>query len=331
MNILFFCPFKFNLNSNDILSLGGIESLNIELCKELAKKDFNISLASFCTKTIYKDKINNIPIKTILKKKENYHFDVVISSNDPSIFNIYKNSKKILWVHNTLSLEKALRKKKFFTIVKNKISAVFVSKYLKDITSKLYFFDKKVVVPNFLSNIFIVKKHNFKRKPIFVWSVQREKGLNQTINTWINDIYPINKKAQLFIYGINTKNYINRKKYYNKSNIHFFGRVSKTELKKVYLKATAMICLGFDETFCLNALEANACGLPVITFGKTALKKYVLNNYNGFTVNTFSEIASKVKYLINIKSRNEIIKNSILMSKKFSLNNIIHNWLKLLK
>ena len=56
-----------------------------------------------------------------------------------------------------------------------------------------------------------------------------------------------------------------------------------------------MICLGYDETFCLNALEANACGLPVITLGKTVLKDYVINNFNGYIVNNFSDIALKIK------------------------------------
>ena len=45
-----------------------------------------------------------------------------------------------------------------------------------------------------------------------------------------------------------------------------------------------MICLGYDETFCLNALEANSCGLPIITFAKTALKDYSIPNYNSIIV-----------------------------------------------
>ena len=52
-----------------------------------------------------------------------------------------------------------------------------------------------------------------------------------------------------------------------------------------------MICLGYDETFCLNALEANSCGLPVLTFGKSALNELILNNYNGFVVNNFKDLS----------------------------------------
>jgi glycosyltransferase involved in cell wall biosynthesis len=148
---------------------------------------------------------------------------------------------------------------------------------------------------------------------------------------WINEIYKDSKKVKFYIFGINKLPKIYSKKYLKSKNIFFKGRVSKKELIKTYSQSMGMICLGYDETFCLNALEANACGLPVITFGKTALKSYVLDNFNGFVVNTFSEIGLKIKYLINIKSRKKIIKNSIAMSKKFSLEIIIQDWLKLLK
>lgn len=54
-----------------------------------------------------------------------------------------------------------------------------------------------------------------------------------------------------------------------------------------------MICLGYDETFCLNALEANSCGLPIITFAKTALKDYSKHNYNSIIAKDFHDIEKK--------------------------------------
>ena len=55
-----------------------------------------------------------------------------------------------------------------------------------------------------------------------------------------------------------------------------------------------MICLGYDETFCLNALEANASGLPLLTFGKTALKDYSINNSNSYILRNFSDLSKKI-------------------------------------
>ena len=118
-----------------------------------------------------------------------------------------------------------------------------------------------------------------------------------------------------------------------KKNIHFFGRVSKKKLKEIYQKSMGMICLGYDETFCLNALEANSCGLPVITFGKTALNEMIIDKKNGFIINDFDDLEKKINYIINLKNKQRInlIKNSIQNTKKYHIKNIIYLWLKLLK
>ena len=136
INILFYCPFRFDLKSKNLSKLGGIESLNIDLCNELSKKKFKIYLASFCNKEIKKNGVINIPIKKILNKNNKKKFDIIVSSNDPNIFDNFKTTKKILWMHNTLSIEKSIRKKKFISILKNKISVVFVSNYLKTKTNE---------------------------------------------------------------------------------------------------------------------------------------------------------------------------------------------------
>ena len=102
---------------------------------------------------------------------------------------------------------------------------------------------------------------------------------------------------------------------------------------KIYQQSTAMICLGYDETFCLNALEANSCGLPVLTFGKTALKNFVKNGQNGFIVDDFKDLSKNILNLLKQKNikRIKLIKNCLLYSKKYRLDNIINYWLKLLK
>ena len=333
MNILFYCPFVFNLNNKKNYSLGGIETLNIELAKEIAKTKHKVYLATFTKRTFFKDNVLNIPIKKLLSKHHLYNFDVIISSNEPNIFDKYKNSKKFFWMHNTLSLEKSFRKKKFLPLLSNKITAIFVSKYLKNITSRFYLFNKSIVIPNFLSNQFSSIRINTKRKPIFVWSVQREKGLKETIQTWINQIYPINNKAKLYVLGIKKIPTWFKSKIFFKKNIYFFGRVNKKKLKDIYQKSMGMICLGYDETFCLNALEANSCGLPVITFGKTALGEMIIDKKNGFIINDFDDLGKKVNDIILLKKNQKInlIKNSIQNSKKYNIKNIIYLWLKLLK
>lgn len=333
MKILINCPSNFNIAQESIKKKGGIETLNYDLAKFLSKQKMKIFLSSKCKKNIKKNNILNLPIESIKKNSQRYKFDAIISSNDSCIFNYFPNSKKFLWMHNKLQIEKSIRKKQFFSIFRNKPIVIFVSKYLKDATSKIYPFKKRYVIPNFLPSDFISNTNPYKRNPIFVWSVQREKGLDDTIDMWINNIYTKSKRARFYILGINKFKQKYKIKFLKSKNIFFIGRVSKKKLKKIYEKSTAMICLGYDETFCLNALEANSCGLPVLTFGKSALNELILNNYNGFIVNNFKDLSIKILSFLKLNAleQQKFRNNALLFSKKYHLSNIIYKWLKLLK
>ena len=333
MNILLSCPSKFSLVSKNLKKLGGIESLNLELAKTLSKENINVTLATDCKKTIIKNKITNIPIDKLKSNSKNFLFDSIITSNDTSLYSYFKKSKKILWLHNKLQIEKAIRKKNFFPINYHRPHVVFVSNYLSNFTSSFLLFKKRFVISNFLSNFFIVKKMNFDRKKIFVWSVQRDRGLSELIEIWINKIYQRDKSVKLYIFGVNNKISKSKNTFLKSKNIFFFGRVSKSKLKSTYLNSLAMICLGYDETFCLNALEANSCGLPIITFGKTALKDFSIPNYNSIIAKNFNDLENKIFYLssLNKRKKDTLIKNSFNHSKKFRLNIISKQWIKLFK
>ena len=333
MNILLSCPSKFSLVSKNLKKLGGIESLNLELAKTLSKENINVTLATDCKKTIIINKITNIPIDKLKSNSKNFSFDSIITSNDTSLYSYFKKSKKILWLHNKLQIEKAIRKNNFFPINYHRPHVVFVSNYLSNFTSSFFLFKKRFVISNFLSNFFIVKKMNFDRKKIFVWSVQRDKGLSELIEIWINKVYPRDKSVKLYIFGVNNKISKSKNTFLKSKNIFFFGRVSKSKLKSTYLNSLAMICLGYDETFCLNALEANSCGLPIITFGKTALKDYSISNYNSIIAKNFNDLENKIFYLssLNKRKKDALIKNSFNHSKKFRLNIISKLWIKLFK
>ena len=333
MNILFYCPFKFSLKSKNIKSLGGIESLNIQLAKHLSNSKNKIYLASFCNKKFKKNNLVNIPITELKNKKFNVRFDKIISSNDPNIFNYLKNSKNFLWLHNKLPIEKAFRKKKFFSIIRNKISAIFVSNYLLKKTTNFYNFKQKLVIPNFLDPSFSDIKSSTQKKPYFIWSVQRNKGLEEVIDIWINDINPKYKKFKLFIFGINKTNLgkYNLKKLSN-FNIFYKGRVNKSILINFYKKSMGMICLGYDETFCINAIESYACGMPIITFGHTALAE-ISNKMNSFKLLNYKDISRRIIQIatMDLKTRTKMSLYCINFSRKYQLNFIFDKWLKLLK
>ncbi len=328
MNILFYCPFNFNIKSSNLKSLGGIESLNIELSKFLSRSHYKIFLATYCKKIIKKENIINIPIDFLLENKSSFLFDKIISSNDPTIFNHFKYSKNFLWLHNKLPIEKALRKKKFFSIIRNSVSAIFVSDYLLKKTTNIYNFKQKIVIPNFLDPIFSNIKQKTKRKPYFVWSVQRQKGLREILNIWIKKVYTVNPKAKLYIFGVDINSF-NKKETKNllKHNVFLKGRVSKKELKNYYNTSMGMICLGYDETFCINAIEAFSCGLPLITFGLTAVNE-LIDDKNSFQMNNFDEFDKKILKILDMSDfqRKRYINYCYNFSKKYKIEKIIPFW-----
>lgn len=332
MKILFYCPFNFNINSTNLKSLGGIESLNLELSKYLSKSNYKIFLATYCKKIIKKKNFINIPINFLLKNISSYKFDKIISSNDPTIFNYTKNSKNYLWLHNKLPIEKALRKKKLFSIVRNKISAIFVSNYLLKKTSNIYNFNQKFVISNFLDPTFSNIEIKMYRKPYFIWSVQRKDGLNEILDIWINKISKYNSKAKLFIFGIDKKSFSKKDiKTFLNYNIILKGRVSKKILKFYYSISMGMICLGYDETFCINAIEAFSCGLPLITFGLTAVEE-LINNKNSFKINQFNDVHKIIFKIIDMNryQRKKYVNYCYNFSKRYKIKKIVPSWKKIL-
>jgi glycosyltransferase involved in cell wall biosynthesis len=296
-------------NSNN---LGGIEILNYELFNYLKKKH-DIILSN-----------------KISKKILNIYWDIIISSNDAKIFNQVKTKRKILWLHNKLQLEKAFRKKQLFSLLFNNIEAIFVSKYLNENTSRLYNFSKRTVIPNFLPSIFEKKKYSKNkknRKNLFVWSVQRKLGLDELINVWKKKIYSLNSNCELHIFGVNYKN--NKQIKYN---IFCHGKIPRQKLLNFYKKSIGMICLGYDETFCLNAIEAMKMGLPIVSLGKTALNEIIEDKKNGYLTDNIDNIDKPIFNLINLDtpSRNSLSKYCIKYASNYSSNIIFKHWEKLI-
>ena len=310
MKILLFVNTIQNFKNHN--SLGGIEILNYELYKYLKKK--------------HKIILSNILSKKILT----VNWDIVISSNDSRIFNQVNTKRKILWLHNKLQLEKAFRKKQLFSLLFNNIEAIFVSKYLNENTSRLYNFSKRTVIPNFLPSIF--EKNKFlknkkNKKNLFVWSVQRKLGLDELINVWKKKIYSLNSNCELHIFGVNYKN--NK---LIKYNIFCHGKIPRQKLLNFYKKSIGMICLGYDETFCLNAIEAMKMGLPIVSLGKTALNEIIEDRKNGYLTDNIDNIDKPIFNLINLDtpSRNSLSKYCIKFASNYSSNFIFKHWEKLI-
>ncbi len=118
-----------------------------------------------------------------------------------------------------------------------------------------------------------------------------------------------------------------------KDNISFFGKVSKEKLKELYQNAQALIVTQ-DEDFGIAAVEAQACGTPVIAYNHGGQKEIVKNGLTGLFFS--SQSASSLEDAINASSAvkwnlAEIRKNGQRFSKtrfardfKVKINDYVH-------
>lgn len=306
MKILFFLKTNQNLKFQN---LGGIETLNKNLY-EYYKKKYNAQIK-------YK----------LSKEDKKKNWDIIISSNNFDIFNKVKSKRKIFWIHNKVNLDKILRKDNFLNYLKFNYEVVFVSNFLKR-KVKIFPFIKKFVIHNFLSNIFKNLKITKNRKKIFVYSVHRVSDLRQIISVWKSSKYINFNKIKLLIFGKSIKSFsFNEINNLKKYNIIFFGNVNKNTLIKYYTKSLGMFCPGKDETFCLNAVEGLACGLPIISYDNTVLNE-VINKNNHFIMKKKQDIEKIIRQIINLNNnkRKKLLLNCNLNSQQYLLNKIIYKW-----
>jgi glycosyltransferase involved in cell wall biosynthesis len=100
--------------------------------------------------------------------------------------------------------------------------------------------------------------------------------------------------------------------------------------KKINLLKNAKALLhpvNFFEAFGLTLIEAGACGVPVLTFDRGAIKEIIKNGENGFVVKNEREMERKISEINRIKLEN----CRKIVEKKFTLEKMISNYENLYK
>ncbi len=103
-----------------------------------------------------------------------------------------------------------------------------------------------------------------------------------------------------------------------KKNIEFLGQVTSEELLQIYQEAKALIMPG-EEDFGINSLESQACGVPVIAYGRGGATETVIPGTSGLffkrlTVDSLVSVLDKFNKLAFNKA--EIRKNTVKYSRE---------------
>lgn len=129
-------------------------------------------------------------------------------------------------------------------------------------------------------------------------------------------------KKPLIIVGTGSEE--NRLKRLAHKNIVFLGSVNDSDLIKLYQDAKAII-FPQEEDFGLVPIEAQACGTPVIAFGKAGALETIISGETGvfFNQQTVSSLQQAVIKFEKLKFDPQICQNN---AKKFSENTFTHQF-----
>ncbi|MEK7543785.1 MAG: glycosyltransferase family 1 protein [Patescibacteria group bacterium] len=93
------------------------------------------------------------------------------------------------------------------------------------------------------------------------------------------------------------------------------GFVSDEELPNYYRGAVAFVTTALQEGFCIPAVEAMACGTPVVALGRGALKEVV--GEGGIIISQKSDFTEAMRSMTEKKTRDGFVKKAIEQAKKF--------------
>ncbi len=286
-HLVFLChtTAPFGGNSLQQRGLGGVETTVVELTAALAAYGYKVTAITTAKETSHHAGVSWQPLEEL----PNIHADVFISCNDAGIFNrlnteTKRNARKIIWLHNPLQIEKAIRKKQFSALLRHRPDVVFVGNYLAARTSRLLPYKKRFVVGHGVSDPFLTLDAQplTERLNRIVWVSQPQRGLEETLSAWRDQILPQVEGAEFHLFGIKEGVCGLTQDDCNALNITLHPRATKEQLAQFYNSAKLLLYPGArDETFCLAAAEAQCMGVPVVTKGIGSLSERVSHNHNG--------------------------------------------------
>lgn len=190
---------------------------------------------------------------------------------------------------------------------------IVISEEVKKRAKRYYKMDSQIIYPPYDENIFKKSKGRSKKRNnnfLLVSRLVKYKKVDLAVKAFNELGLPL-----IIIGKGREENYL---KSIAKNNIKFISKLTDDKLRQYYETSLALVHPQ-REDFGIVAVEAQACGLPVIAYGKGGATETVINNKTGvfFDKQTKKAIISATrKFLRKSFKEKEIIKNAKRFSEK---------------
>lgn len=247
--------------------------------------------------------VSSGPAKAIITKPETFHLNYCLTP--PRYIWCDDLSPKLLF--NPL---KNLLKKHDYLLSKRPDEIISISKNTQKRVKDYYHKDTKVIYPGIDLKKFLPIKNPKRDYFLIVSRLVEYKKIDLAIKAF-------NKNGKrLLIAG--TGRQINELQAIAKDNVEFLGLVGEKMLINLYQNAIALINPQ-EEDFGLAPIESQACGTPVIAYGKGGATETVQNGKTGvlFFKQTISDLNKAVRQLERLKiNSSDCRKNALKFNEK---------------
>jgi len=192
-----------------------------------------------------------------------------------------------------LQLDTHLRTKSEKNIIQDATRVTASSKYEESLLAKKY--DCKVnvistITPGLDKELFVKKENGRRNKILSIGRIQEQKGQKEIIQLFKIIEKQIPDAELCFIggpSGNDGREYLDQLKDYVVSQnlddkVKFVGALSPEEIVKQLNSSKLLVHNSQFETFGLVAIEANSCGIPVVSSNTNALSEIIENDINGY-------------------------------------------------
>jgi glycogen synthase len=191
--------------------------------------------------------------------------------------------------------------------------------------SDIKFFSAKANAANKFNLLFSSRLVKQKQPFVFLKSLvhMRERGVSFTAHI-VGD-GPLRKKMEAFV----------RRKKLSES-VHFYGWVSKKEMREFYHKSALLLVTSKEEAMSLALLEAANCGLYTITTPVSGSKEIIKAKVNGDFINfkDYLSLAEKIIYFKSNYFKNKYLiptKEIIKVKETYNWDSIVNEYDKAIK